>query len=352
MPGEPSAPMADDSPADASSDPSRPDGPEPGGGSPAPSGEAPAPPLRLSASALAERLDGFVAEFLAGKSAATIGTYRRALNEFERYHGARLGRAASRFAFRTDDVEAYKRYLMEERELSQVSVSTYLTALRRLCEYLVARGELADNPARAVKGNRRPGQHTRGVLSEADIERLLEAIPEATLLGLRDRALVALMVFGGLSEIELVRADRGDLDHTLMGAFLRVQGKGRQSKDEQVPLDGAAAEPLVAYLRQRGDLGPATPLFVSHGHRSNGTRLNTRSVRGRINGYLRAAGLKRPGISPHSLTHTAALVWLNAGLELDDVRRRMRHGTLETTMISFRKQGLLKRRPRGADPSE
>ena len=230
---------------------------------------------------------------------------------------------------------------MEERELSQVSVSTYLTALRRLCEYLVARGDLDDNPARSVKGNRRPDQHSRGVLAEADVETLLDAVPSATLIGLRDRALVSLMVHGGLAEIEIVRSNRGDLDQTLMGTFLRVQGKGRQSKDEQVPLDPPALDPLLAYLRHRDDSSPEAPLFVSHGHRSEGTRLNTRSIRGRINGYLRAAGLKRPGISPHSLTHTAALIWLNDGMDLEEVRRRMRHGTLETTMISFRKQGLL-----------
>lgn len=308
-----------------------------------------ASPLRLSASELAARLDGFLTDYLQGKSRATVGTYRRALNEFERYHGARLGTEGARFTFRENDVTAYKRYLMEERELSQVSVSTYLTALRRLCEYLVARGDLPENPARAVKGNRRPSQHSRGVLAEAEVERLLEAVPRATAIGLRDRAIVSLMVFGGLAEIELVRADRGDLDQTLMGTYLRVQGKGRQSKDEAVRLDDAAVDPLLAYLRSRGDGPPHAPLFVSHGHRSDGTRLNTRSVRGRVNGYLRAAGLKRPGISPHSLTHTAPLIWLNDGMDLDEVRRRLRHGTLETTMISFRKQGLLKRPPSADD---
>ena len=302
-------------------------------------------PLRLSVADLADRLDGFVTDYLKEKSKETRGTYRRALNEFERYHGTRAARPSSRFRFVEKDVEAYKTYLMEERELSQVSVSTYLTALRRLCDYLVARGDLEENPARGVKGNRRPSAHSRGVLTADQVEALLEEVPKATEIGRRDRALISLMVFGGLSEIELVRADVGDVDRTLMGTFLRVQGKGRQTKDESVPLDAAALDPLEIYLLRREEAGPQAPLFVSHGHRSEGTRLNTRSVRGRVNGYLRAAGLKRRGITPHSLTHTAALIWLNAGLPVEDVRRRMRHGTLETTMISFKKQGLLTRDP-------
>src|SRR5690606_14337349 len=290
---------------------------------------------------LQQRVEGFLTEYLAGKSPETVGTYRRTLNEFARY----FARERGRFRFREADVEGYKRYLMEERALSQVSVSTYLTALRRLCQYLVSTGELDENPARAVKGNRRPSTHSRGVLTEDEVARLFEAVEGTDLLARRDRALMALMVHGGLSEIELVRADYEDLDQTLLGWFLRVQGKGRTTKDEQVPLDEPAAEPLRAYLEARGRLRPESPLFVSHGRRSEGSRLNTRTVRSRVDAHLTAARLKRPGITPHSLTHTAALIWLNDGKPLEEVRRRMRHGTLDTTMIYFRKQGLLKRKP-------
>jgi site-specific recombinase XerD len=299
----------------------------------------PGPPLALSVAELESRLDGFVTEYLKGKSPETVGTYRRSLNEFERWHAAERGR----FRFRTEGVERYKAYLMEERELSQVSVSTYLTALRRFCQYLVDVGLLEENPARPVKGNRRPSEHTRKVFTEDEVERLLEAAKAKTPIEKRDRAIVHLMLYAGLSEIEIVRADVQDLDQTLLGWFLRVQGKGHTVKDQQVPVDPPVMEALRLYLEARGRVRPEDPLFVSHGHRSAGQRLNTRSVRSRINGLLKAAGLKRPGVTPHSLTHTAALIWLNDGLGVEEVRRRMRHGTLDTTMIYFKKQGLLKR---------
>jgi site-specific recombinase XerD len=142
-----------------------------------------------------------------------------------------------------------------------------------------------------------------------------------------------------------VRADIEDLEQTLMGWFLRVQGKGRTVKDQQAPIDPPVLERIQAYLDTRGRMKPEDPLFVSHGHRSAGQRLNTRSVRSRINGHLKAAGIKRKGVTPHSLTHTAALIWLNQGMPLEQVKERMRHGTLDTTMIYFKKQGLLKRDP-------
>jgi site-specific recombinase XerD len=126
-----------------------------------------------------------------------------------------------------------------------------------------------------------------------------------------------------------------------MGWFLRVQGKGRTVKDQSVPLDDRVLSHLQRYLDARGRIRPEEPLLTSHGHRSDGDRLNTRSVRSRVNGYLKRAGAKRPGITPHSLTHTAALIWLHEGVEVEEVRRRMRHGTLETTMIYLKQQGLL-----------
>ncbi len=298
--------------------------------------------LTLSLTELDARLDGFVTEYLKNKSPETAGTYRRSLNEFERWFAVEQ-RTKKGFRFRTSDVERYKKYLMEDRGLSQVSVSTYLTALRRFCQYLVDIGLLEENPAKAVKGNRRPSEHSRKVFTEREIARLLDGLRTASPIEKRDRAVVFLMLYAGLSEIEIVRADLQDLEQTLLGWYLRVQGKGRTVKDQQVPVDPPVMDAIRLYLDARGRVRPEDPLFVSHGHRSDGERLNTRSVRSRINGLLKATGLKRPGVTPHSLTHTAALIWLNDGMSLDEVRQRMRHGTLDTTMIYFKKQGLLKR---------
>jgi len=285
-----------------------------------------------------ERLIGdFLTIYLKEKSRETVGTYRRSLNEFERWFVK--GKGACRF--RSEDIEAYKTYLMEERGLHQVSVSTYLTAVRRLCQYLVDIGMLEENPARSVKGNRRPATHSRKFLTESDIDQLLDALSVVNDIEKRDRAIVYTMLFAGLSEIEIVRCNVQDLEQTLLGWYLRIQGKGHTVKDQQVPIDPQVMDALRLYLDTRDRIRPEDPLFVSHGHRSDGQRLNTRSVRSRINHHLERAGVKREGISPHSLTHTAALIWLNDGLSIEEVQQRMRHGTLDTTMIYFRQQGKL-----------
>lgn len=299
----------------------------------------PEPPLQLSIAELEQRLDEFTGTYLSAKSPETIGTYRRALNEFQRWFAVQR----PKFVFRVEDVESYKEYLMKTRGLHQVSVSTYLTALRRFSQYLVDAGLLEENPARAVKGNRRPSTHSRAVLTESEITRLFEAVDTSSPIGLRDAAIIFAMLYAGLSEIEIVRADAEDLEQTLLGWYLRVQGKGHQVKDQQVVLDPPVMGKIRAYLDTRSSLKPSDPLFVSHGHRSDGERLNTRSVRSRIRRHLMVAKIRRRGVTPHSLTHTAALIWLNDGLSVEEVKQRMRHGTLDTTMIYLRKKGLLKR---------
>src|SRR5690606_23505182 len=97
-----------------------------------------APGLQLSTGDLRRRIESFLEDYLRDRSPETVGTYRRSLNEFERWFALQRGR----FRFAVADVEAYKRYLMETRELSQVSVSTYLTALRRFSQYLVDIGQI------------------------------------------------------------------------------------------------------------------------------------------------------------------------------------------------------------------
>lgn len=293
--------------------------------------------ITMSLGEIRRRIDDFVREYLTSNSPATVGTYRRSLSELERYIDAREGS----FEFSPESVLAYKEYLSSERKLHEVSVSTYLTAVRRLCQYLVDISLLPSNPAKGVKGNRRPSSHSREVLNQKEIDQLLATLQPNTRLEKRDHAIIFLMLYAGLSEIELIRADVGDLEQTLLGWFLRVQGKGRTDKDQQVPIDPQVMNRLRLYLDTRERIRPQDPLIVSHGHRSEGKRLNPRSVRSRISHYLKSAGITRTGISPHSLTHTAALIWLNDGVQVEEVRRRMRHGTLDTTMIYLKQQAAL-----------
>ncbi len=286
--------------------------------------------LRLSRPQLDAHYKGFLRS-LRSKRPETRGTYERALREFVRWF-----RKDRRFQFLSHDVERYKRYLSHTRKLSPVSVSTYLTAVRRFCAYLVTRRVLRANPATEVEGNKRPARHSREPISSGEVDRLLTSIDCGDERGLRDFAVIKLMVGCALSEIEIVRADVGDVRHEDAGAVLAVQGKGRTEKDDVVALPPDVKESIDRYLEVRRRIASNEPLFTSAGNRTRGMRMTTRGVRDRVNAYLEQAGIKQGKlrkITPYSLRHTAAVLMAENGASADEIRRRLRLGSVATAML-------------------
>lgn len=286
--------------------------------------------LQLSVAQLDQKIQRFLTDYLKDKSEETSGTYQRALREFQRYHLA----AHDWFRFRVEDIEQYKRYLMQEKKLSEVSVSTYLTALRRLLDYFVHEGKLTENPAKKIKGNRRPERHTAGVLSQDEAENLLKIIPKEKLQDHRDYITIRLMLDCAASEHELIKANVEDLKKFTTHYTLFVQAKGQKTKEDAIEVPLELGGEIECYLSRRKNIKGDAPLLASHSHRVSNERMTTRAMRYRVNHWLQIAGLLRGNISPHSLRHTAAKLWLERDkLPIEEVKRRMRHGMLSTTQI-------------------
>src|SRR5687768_10633345 len=201
--------------------------------------------LRLTLKELVDHYEGFLKQ-LERKSPETRGTYQRALRSFISWFPV-----DRRFLFRPRDVERYRRYLVDKRNLKEVSVGTYVTALRRFRQYLIDMGVLDENPASTVVGGRRPERHSRTFLTYPEVERLLDAIDTASLQGARDLALVQAMLGCALSERECIHADVGDIVRRGTSALLRVQGKGRDVKDESVPIPPVVLASMDDYLERR-----------------------------------------------------------------------------------------------------
>jgi site-specific recombinase XerD len=263
----------------------------------------------------------------------TRGTYARALREFRVWFPRQ-----ARFGFGVGDVQRYKRHLCVKKHLASVSVGTYLTALRRFFDYLVSQGVLRANPAREVGGASRPSTHSRGTLTADDVRQILDCVDRTDLRGLRDFAVLQLMVGCALSEVELVRADVGDLRSGNAGPILMVQGKGRTSKDAAVVLPGPARSALDAYMAARGPASAGDPLLVSDGNRTRGMRMTTRGIRDRVNQVLDRSGVRKgktKKVSPYSLRHTAAAMLAAGGASPDELRQKLRLGTLATAMMYY-----------------
>lgn len=232
---------------------------------------------------------------------------------------------------RREDILAYRAALVEEGK-SSYTVNAYITAVRRFFSYLEAEG-IYPNIAKGVKGPKKPKGFNKEALTAAQARRLLDIIAEDGIRSLRDYAVINLMLRTGLRDIEVVRADVGDIGQEAGELVLRVHGKGRDSKDNFVLLTPETYGPVADYLAARGNPGKEEALFVAHGNRNAGGRLSTRSVSRLIGERLSQAGLKSERITAHSLRHTAATLALLGGADLLSVRDMLRHSDINTTLI-------------------
>lgn len=299
-------------------------------------------PLKLTLKELVDHYEGFLQE-CERKSPETKGTYQRALRDFLKWFPV-----DKRFLFRVRDVERYKRYLVERKELQNVSVATYMTALRRFCQYLIDIKLLEGNPAKRVVGGRRPAKHSRTYLSYDEVETLLGSVDRSNLQGIRDYAIIRLMLDCALSERECLLADVGDIAEREDGTLkLNVQGKGRKVKDEVVTLPADSRATMEEYLGRRftgREQDPAAPLFASMSNRTQGQRMTARGIREAVNRWLRASGVKGDRdrkLTPFSLRHTAGLIMVDNGATLEDVMRRMRIEWQPTAQLYFKIRGKL-----------
>ena len=259
-------------------------------------------------------------------------TYRRQLRRFVGWleNTGRMGRLGSREFDRTD-ILAYREAL--RGFLATNTVNGYLVAVRRLFAWLEAE-KVYPNVAE-VKGLRQPKGHRNETLAKPLIREMLRAIDTTTLEGLRDYAMINLMVRTGLRDVEVSRATLRDVRQEAGQAVLWVQGKGRDEKDAFVLLMDETHEPLRDYLRARGAILEDEPLFCSASDRNRGESLSPRSISRIVKQALRRIGLDRKELSAHSLRHTAITLSIQGGANLVQAQAMARHSDPKTTMTYF-----------------
>lgn len=166
----------------------------------------------------------------------TVQTYRRLVARYLAWCEA-TGRHPARAT--PEEIKAYRWHLVEERGHRPATVALKLTVLRRFYQAAQAHGVLPDNPAAGVRAPRARIDPAERItyLDEADLQRLLSAVPEGpTLKELRDRSLLALMALEGPRGVEMHRANVGDLFR--QGDHWGAQGRGKRQPPDHAPASG------------------------------------------------------------------------------------------------------------------
>lgn len=272
-------------------------------------------------------MDGLFARFVRYLDAKpkTVTTYATALRSFGRYLSANKIDQPTR-----EDVIAFRELIRRTSKANTVQL--YIIALRKFFAWTATEG-LYPDIAQNIKGAKLNRDHKRDALTIAQAKAILAAIDKTSLKGLRDYAMLALMITTGLRTIEVTRANVEDLRTAGADSVLYVQGKGRDEKAEYVKLSPPVDAAIRAYLTAIGPAGAGAPLFQSLANHSMGKRLTSISVSTIVKARMRAAGYDSDRLTAHSLRHTAVTLALMSGQKLEDVQLFARHASINTTLI-------------------
>ena len=220
-----------------------------------------------------------------------------------------------------------------------------IAAVRGLFEYAVITGLRADSPVPAARRSSGLRAARRGMLGHAgragqrggrlvrEQRRLPESLEPAEVAAFtaglstcRDRAMVLLMLLGGLRAAEVRNLRLADADMGLRR--VRVVGKG--GRERVVPVDGAFFAELAAYLRLERPRGLATAeCFVVLRGPTAGQPMTEAGMRRIFRTHRGSPGAGR--VRPHRLRHTYGTGLADAGIDLLVLRDLMGHVSPETT---------------------
>jgi len=259
-----------------------------------------------------------------GLSRNTLDAYRRDLAQFVLWLNEQRGKDV--LAADNGDVQSYLARQFQKK-IRASSAARLLSSLKRFYRWLLRQNRITVDPTLNIDTPKLPRNLPKS-LTEADVEKLLNAPDVNTPRGERDKAMFEILYASGLRVSELVTLKLPQVSQDM--GVVRVLGKG--SKERLVPLGEeslAWVKRYVAVARPALLAGKSSDdLFVT----SRGGAMTRQSFWQIIKRYASQAGLNA-AISPHVLRHAFATHLLNHGADLRVVQLLLGHSDISTTQI-------------------
>jgi site-specific recombinase XerD len=228
----------------------------------------------------------------------------------------------------------------QTREPSPPSVKQRLAALRHLFDWLVTGQVVPANPAASVRG---PQHSVKGgktpVLDPAEARGLLDSIDTATPAGLRDRALIALMVYSFARIGAAIGMKVEDVFVQNRRLWVRLREKG--GKAHAMPCHHNLEEYLTAYLDGCGlHADPEGPLFrtiPNRGGQLTETPLPQANAHAMIRRRAAGAGIDTK-VGNHTFRATGITAYLKNGGTLENAAAMANHASTRTTQLYDRRR--------------
>jgi site-specific recombinase XerD len=228
----------------------------------------------------------------------------------------------------------------QTRDLAAPSVKQRLAALRHLFDWLVVGQVVPANPAASVRG---PQHVVKGgktpILDPAEARALLDSIDTATPAGLRDRALIALMVYSFARVGAALGMKVEDVFTQNRRLWVRLREKG--GKAHAMPCHHNLEEYLIAYLDGCGlrddPKGPLFRTIPNRGGQLTTTPLPQASAHAMIRRRAAAAGIDTK-VGNHTFRATGITAYLKNGGTLENAAAMANHASTRTTQLYDRRR--------------
>ncbi len=227
---------------------------------------------------------------------------------------------------------------LETRSLAGATIRRKLAALASLFDHLLENNAVAGgNPVHGVKRPRvESNEGKTPALGDDQAKALLDAPNVSTLKGLRDRAILAVLLYHGLRREEAAQLTTGDLQERRGIKHLQVKGKG--GKTRYLPLHPVAADRIYEYLERDNEREPGNgPLFRSIRGRTAGAGVSANGIYTVVGQWAKAAGIHVDGLGVHGLRATAATNALEHDADIAKVQVWLGHANISTTRLYDRR---------------
>lgn len=222
----------------------------------------------------------------------------------------------------------FKRHLAARNDIAIATKSKYLTVARVFLKELNRQGVIPADITLNIKSFQQTKKHKKFGLNQTEVDLLLaevDQLPE-NFSNARLKAIIALLVFQGLRQVEVIRLDAEDVSPSQMIAL--IHGKGRDDK-EPIDLHPHTVEALKRYMNHCKVR--SGPLFISNSNNNQGGRLSTKSIRNIVTAFLKNLNIDN---STHGFRHyfTTKLIELFSN-DLLTVAKFTRHKSVETLQV-------------------
>jgi integrase/recombinase XerC len=261
-------------------------------------------------------------------SQRTVEGYSRMLQDFF----GRIGKTP-------DDVTAQDVFVwahgkgISGKDPAAITIGARMACVSSFFRFLQRMDIVDKNPCDRLERPKTSPSPPRGLTAD-DVRRLLAVIPE-TPQGLRNRALILVLVLTGRRRAEVFRMTVGDLSFENGTYYYVYRNKGGKTGRRELPQPAVDAlrAALRAFGRELEAMVPEESLWPSRADTGRG--LTSGTFYAQFRRYLKVAGMQPAGV--HILRHTAAKLRRDAGESIEEVSRFLDHSSLAVTTTYLRR---------------